>query len=80
MKTMAHQRPGASRNDAILPDMELFHLCRVGCEMNKTGFILAALAAVAALVWLVNRSAFFPIQYPAGEWDNQAAVGAHDVG
>ena len=47
--------------------------------MNKTGFILAALAAVAALVWLVNRSAFFPIQYPAGEWDNQAAVGAHDV-
>jgi hypothetical protein len=59
--------------------MELFHLCAVGCEMNKTGFILALFAAVAALAWLANRSAFFPMQYPAGDWTGQTALGAQDV-
>jgi len=47
--------------------------------MNKTGFVLALFVAAAALAWLANRSAFFPMQYPAGDWTTQPAVGAQDV-
>lgn len=47
--------------------------------MNKTGFILALFVAAAALAWLANRSAFFPMRYPAGDWNRQGAVGAQDV-
>jgi uncharacterized protein len=47
--------------------------------MNKTAFISVLLTAAAALVWLANRSAFFPMKYPDGHWNDQAAVGAQDV-
>lgn len=45
--------------------------------MYKLNFILAALAG--ALVWLANRSAFFPMRYPAGEWTRQTEAGAQDA-
>lgn len=49
--------------------------------MSKSAIVLATLGfiAVAALVWLANRSMFIPMRYPAGEWANQAAVDAQDI-
>ena len=47
--------------------------------MSKSVFLLVALAAFLAIVWLANRSAFFPMRYPNGDWTNQAATGAQDL-
>ena len=43
-------------------------------------FLLGALVLVVALVWFANRSVFFPLKYPQGEWGVQAALGAQDIG
>lgn len=51
--------------------------------MMKAGFMDARMvgitaAGVALLVFLANRSAFFPMKYPHGEWDAQPVIGAED--
>lgn len=47
--------------------------------MSRSALILAIAAAFAGLVWLANRSAFFPMRHPAGDWSSQAAAGAQDL-
>jgi len=41
---------------------------------------LAGVVAVVALIWFANRSAFFPMKYPQGDWSVQAALGVQDIG
>ncbi|MBI4894035.1 MAG: alpha/beta hydrolase [Acidobacteria bacterium] len=31
------------------------------------------------LAWMANRSAYFPMKYPGGEWDEQERIGAEEV-
>ncbi|HSL04114.1 MAG TPA: hypothetical protein VK901_11340, partial [Nitrospiraceae bacterium] len=47
--------------------------------MNKLGFSLCGLAAALLLIWLANRSAFFPMRYPDGDWARRESLGAEDV-
>jgi hypothetical protein len=41
--------------------------------------LVVVLLLFAALSFLANRSAFFPMPYPAGEWQRQAQLGVEDV-
>jgi uncharacterized protein len=43
-------------------------------------FLLLAAVFLIALVWFANRSAFYPMKYPQGQWDIQTALGARDIG
>lgn len=47
----------------------------------KRRWWLAGLGAGAygALSWLAHRSAFFPMKYPGGFWNQQRSLGAEDV-
>jgi hypothetical protein len=42
-------------------------------------YLLIAAAGFVLLMWLANRSLFYPLRYPHGEWDLQAALGARDI-
>lgn len=44
----------------------------------KTALIVAVF--VIALVWWANRSAFYPMKYPEGDWAVQSSLGAQDIG
>jgi hypothetical protein len=41
--------------------------------------ILTLGVGLGVLSWLANRSAFFPMKYPQGEWEAQGALGTEDV-
>ena len=36
-------------------------------------------AGIGMLVFFANRSAFFPMRYPAGDWEARLRIGAEDV-
>ena len=46
---------------------------------NYLGLPLLAVAGYGALCWWANRSVYFPYQYPEGDWQAQASLGAQDV-
>lgn len=39
---------------------------------------IAALGLIGLLYYFANRSVYFPLKYPAGDWERQSAVGASD--
>ncbi len=47
--------------------------------MDTKGFIIAAVVFVAALAWFGNRSIYFPMKYPEGDWDLAPGSGVSDV-
>jgi len=47
--------------------------------MDTRTLLLGGVLSTGGLVWFANRSAFFPMKYPQGFWEEQQAVGAIDV-
>jgi fermentation-respiration switch protein FrsA (DUF1100 family) len=43
------------------------------------GFLIATIVFFIALAWFGNRSIYFPMKYPAGDWNLQSGSGVSDV-
>jgi fermentation-respiration switch protein FrsA (DUF1100 family) len=48
--------------------------------MRAIPFVVLVLAGFLLLMWLANRSFFYPMRHPQGDWEVQAELGARDVG
>lgn len=47
--------------------------------MDGRTWLVAAAAGWCLLAWMANRSAYFPMKYPEGDWEEREKVGAEDV-
>lgn len=47
--------------------------------MEVRSLLVAAVAGWALLAWMANRSAFFPLKYPGGAWEERQRIRADDV-
>lgn len=47
--------------------------------MDAKGICIAVLVFLAALAWFGNRSIYYPMKYPDGEWGVERGTGVQDV-
>ncbi len=47
--------------------------------MDARFVAVTAVAGWALLAWMANRSAYFPMKYPGGDWEERQRVGAEDA-
>jgi hypothetical protein len=47
--------------------------------MDTRGLIIAAVVFIAALGWFGNRSIYYPMRYPEGDWESGQRAGVSDV-